>query len=56
MDQDRVIGIVALILSVGGTIIGIINHKRVRSKCCGKNLEVQVDIEQAQSSPKPVEK
>lgn len=38
-------GIIALIVSVGGTIIGIINHKRIRSNCCGKDVTASIDIE-----------
>ena len=36
---------IALIVSIGGILIGIINHKRLRSKCCKKTLEVSLDIE-----------
>ena len=42
-------GTVALIVSVGGVILGIINHKRIRSNCCGKKLEASLDI--GNSSP-----
>ena len=37
--------VLALVISVVGSVIGVINHKRVRSTCCGKNVEVSVDIE-----------
>lgn len=45
MDTSELMGMVALIVSIGGILIGIINHKRLRSKCCKKTLEVSVDIE-----------
>lgn len=42
-------------LGIGGGTIGIltfivgilikVNHKRCRSKCCGKNMEIAVDVE-----------
>lgn len=51
MDQNGILGIVAIIISVGTTIIGIINHKRIRSKCCGRELSASIDIEA--SSPPP---
>jgi hypothetical protein len=37
--------IAGLAVSVGAVIIGAINHKRIRSTCCGKKLDVSVDIE-----------
>lgn len=45
MDENVIISIVALIVSVGGSIIAIINHKRLRSNCCGKKIEASIDIE-----------
>jgi len=32
-------------LAIGYKIFQIINHKRVRSNCCGKKIEMSVDIE-----------
>lgn len=45
MDQGEILGLVAIIISVGGTILGVINHKKIRSKCCGKELSASLDIE-----------
>jgi hypothetical protein len=45
MENSEIMGMVALIVSVGGTIIGIINHKRIKSHCCGKDVVASVDIE-----------
>lgn len=51
------------LLSTGtaGTILGVllviykaINHKRLRSSCCGRTAEVSFDV--AEISPKPEEK
>jgi hypothetical protein len=36
---------VSLGLSIGAAILGIINHKRIRSTCCGKEASVSLDIE-----------
>jgi len=44
MDQNTILSIVALTISVGGTIIGLINHKRIISKCCGKKADLSLDI------------
>ena len=45
-NQDSgIIAIVGLVLSVGTAVIGAINHKRIRSTCCGKKAEASLDIE-----------
>ncbi len=43
----------ALIVSIGGTIVGVINHRRIRSSCCGKKLEASIDIEHTTPQIKP---
>ena len=40
-----ILGIIAFAVSVVGTVYTAINHKRVRSNCCGKNLEASLDVE-----------
>ena len=45
MDTTNILGLVGFGLSVLGAIYTAVNHKRVRSKCCGKVLEVSVDVE-----------
>jgi hypothetical protein len=45
MENSEITGMVALLVSVGGVILGIINHKRLRSNCCGRKMEVSVDVE-----------
>jgi hypothetical protein len=44
MDQNSILSIIALVVSVGGTIIAAINHKKFRSKCGDKVLEASIDI------------
>jgi hypothetical protein len=44
-QTSSVLGIVAIVVSVGTTLVGIINHKKLRSKCCSKTVEVAIDIE-----------
>ena len=48
----------ALIVSLGGSIIAVINHKRIRSNCCGTKAEVSLDIETTTppKEEKPLEK
>jgi hypothetical protein len=60
-SDSGVIAIVGLIVSIGGAVLAMINHKRIRSTCCGKKLETSLDIEdttpvkiyQAPSPPSP---
>lgn len=54
MDTNAILSTVAIVVSVGGAIITAINHTRIRSACCGKNLEVSLDIEKT-SPKKPLE-
>jgi len=45
MDEGSAItGYVALGVSVIASIIGVINHTKVRSMCCGRKLEISLDI------------
>lgn len=45
MDSTGILSIVAIITSVGGAVLALVNHTRVRSMCCGKKLEVSLDVE-----------
>lgn len=35
----------SLIVSLGGSFLAIVNHRRIRSNCCGAKTEVSLDIE-----------
>lgn len=47
MDSSTsgIIAIVGLVLSIGGSVVAIINHKRIRSNCCGRQIVSSIDIE-----------
>jgi hypothetical protein len=46
MDNNLLISIIAMIGSFFGVICGIINHKRLRSKCLSeKELILSLDVE-----------
>jgi len=45
MDTNTIMGAVAIAVSLGSVILGAINHRRIRSNCFGKKLEVSLDIE-----------
>ncbi len=53
MDQTAQIGgVLGIVITVGGLIYGTINHKRLRSTCCGRKIDIALDIE----STIPIEK
>jgi hypothetical protein len=35
----------SIVLSVVGSVAALVNHKRVRSNCCGKELSASLDVE-----------
>ena len=45
MDTSGIMSTVALVISVVGSVIAAINHKRLRSVCCNKPIVISVDIE-----------
>jgi len=45
MDQNGILSVVAIAVSIGGTILAIFNHKRLRSHCCGKDIVASIDVE-----------
>ena len=55
MDNSNILSIIALVISIGGSILAIINHKRIRSNCCGREISTSLDIESTTppKTPKP---
>ena len=53
MDSSGILSIVAIITSVGGAILAMINHSRIRSNCMGRKLEISFDVDR--TIPSPVE-
>ena len=52
-STNTVLSILAIVISVGGTIMGIVNHKAIVSRCCGRKVELSLDINDTrQSAPK----
>jgi len=45
MDSTTIVSYVSLVLGIGSTILLGINHKRVRSNCCGTKFETSLDVE-----------
>ena len=46
-------GYIALLISIGAMIIGAVNHKRIRSNCCGREGSVSLDIGPTTPPEKP---
>jgi hypothetical protein len=41
----QIVSWLSLALVVGGIIVGAVNHKRIRSTCCGAERSISLDIE-----------
>ena len=44
MDTGAALGGAGLVVSIAGVIYSAINHKHIKSKCCGKGYDVSIDI------------
>ena len=49
------LGIIAFLFSSAGLIYAAINHKRVRCKCCGKDMDMSVDVDTTEPVPAPTD-
>jgi len=47
MDTNStvIIAYCGFIVSLGATILAVINHKRCRSRCFGRDMSVSIDVE-----------
>lgn len=43
--MTNILGLAGFGLSLLGAIYTALNHKRLRSKCCGKDIEASIDVE-----------
>ena len=44
MDTGAALGGAGLFFSIAGIIYSAVNHKHIKSRCCGKEYDVSVDI------------
>jgi hypothetical protein len=44
-DTTSILSYLGVVLGVGSTLLAGINHRRVRSSCCGIKTDVSIDIE-----------
>ena len=45
MDSGAVLGTVGIVISVITAIVSALNHTRIRSSCCKKEIEATFDID-----------
>lgn len=45
MDTGTLLGGLGVAMSVVGAIFAAVNHKRLRSNCCGRQAVVSIDVE-----------
>lgn len=48
---SQVGGVLGIVITVVGIVYGAINHKRLRSNCCGRKIDISVDIDTTSPSP-----
>jgi hypothetical protein len=56
MDTGAVLGGTGVFLSIAGIVYSAINHKHIRSKCCGREIDFSIDIESTTQETKTEEK
>ena len=44
-EVQNIIGYIGLITGGASAVYAAINHKRIRSTCCGRKMEVSLDFE-----------
>jgi len=49
--DTQVIAIISIVISVISTLISLINHKRIISKCCGRQIDASIDINNTTPPP-----
>jgi hypothetical protein len=55
MDTGAALGGAGLVVSIAGVIYSAINHKHIKSKCCGKEYDVSIDIGSTEEAKKAAE-
>ena len=44
-DTTTILAYVGTVMGVSSTLLGIVNHRRIRSNCCGVKTEMSIDVE-----------
>ena len=45
-ETGGILGVFGFLASMAGLIYTAINHKKIRCRCCGKDLDMSVDIDE----------
>ena len=56
MDSTNIMAVSGVVISVAGMIYTAVNHKRIRSNCCGHDIVASIDVESTTPPSKPPEK
>jgi len=51
MDSNSILSVVAIVISVLGSIYTIINHRKIRSRCCGSKEIVLASLDIESTTP-----
>ena len=49
MDTGATLGGIGLVFSIIGIIYSAVNHKHIRSKCCGRDIDISIDIDSTEA-------
>ena len=52
MEVGTALGGTGLFVSVAGIIYSAINHKHIKSTCCGRNFDFSIDIDSTENEAK----
>jgi hypothetical protein len=55
MDTTNILSIVAIVVSISGVILGVINHKKITSRCNDKKLTISLDVDDTKIKTPPSE-
>lgn len=53
-DTNNILSIVAIVVSISGVILGVINHKKITSRCNDKRLTISLDVDDTNKINIPV--
>jgi hypothetical protein len=51
-ESGNALGIIGFIMSIIGIIYTAVNHKHIRGKCCGKDIDISLDIDSTTDTEK----
>jgi hypothetical protein len=52
METNGILGVSAVVISLSGVVYTALNHTRVRSVCCGRRIDMSIDIDK--TTPPPI--